>query len=291
MSGILQSGLRIPRVAPVHHREGGIAIFTLRDGLRVRVLDNHAHVGYSHSVILNAGIPSGFFGADELIVRMDAAGIDMACCFPTANPHTDYSDPNEQIVQWSRKYPDRIIPYARVNPHFGADHNCQAIERFAAAGVRGLKLHPFLEGAFAINDRRLIHPLMEVAGAHKLLVLFHCGESWAATPGLLADLAMDFPKVNFVCGHMGLIGFHTEAVAFARRLENFYLDTAELYPSFWVAEAVRRCGKERVLWGSDIPYNPYGEELDKVVRWAGVPEDALPAVLGGNLARLLHLDG
>jgi predicted TIM-barrel fold metal-dependent hydrolase len=89
---------------------------------------------------------------------------------------------------------------------------------------------------------------------------------------------------------MGLYGFHTEALAFAKRVPNTYLDTTEFYPSWWISEAVRTVGAERVLWGSDIPFNPFGEELDKLTKWSTTPEEAFPAVLGGNLARLLRIE-
>jgi predicted TIM-barrel fold metal-dependent hydrolase len=265
-------------------------MYTLSDGTGVPVFDNHTHIGPGPLIARTTNIASGVLDGENMVRLMDAAGIDMACCFATANPHTDYSVINWQVVEWARQYPDRIIPYARLHPHFGAAHNRALLREYAQAGVRGLKLHSLLDGAFPNNDKRLIHPLMEVAEEERLLVIFHCGETWSATPALVVDLAMDFPNVNFVIGHMGLYGFHTEALAFAPRVPNVYLDTTELYPSWWVSEAVRVVGSKRVLYGSDAPYNPFGEELEKVTKWSTTPEDSLADILGGNLARLLRME-
>jgi predicted TIM-barrel fold metal-dependent hydrolase len=265
-------------------------MFTLSDGRRIPVLDNHAHIGPGPLITRTTNIASGVLDGENMVRLMDEAGVDMACCFATANPHTDYSEITWQIVEWARDHPERIIPYARIHPHYGPEHNKRLIREYAAAGVRGLKFHSFLDGAFPNNDKRLVHPLMEVAEEEQLLVIFHCGESWSATPALVCDLAMDFPAIHFIIGHMGLYGFHTEALAFARRVENTYLDTTELYPSWWISEAVRAVGPERVLWGSDIPFNPFGEELDKLTKWSTTPEEAFPAILGGNLARLLGIE-
>lgn len=264
-------------------------MITLPNGEQVFVADVHAHVGSSQLVAKTSDITSGHFGPAAAVEFMDAAGVDMACFFPTSNPTSDYSEASMTLAEAAREFPDRVIPFGRINPNYGVAHNKALINDLADAGVRGLKFHPLLDGAYPINDRKLVKPLMETIAERELAVISHCGEVWTATPALVADLAMDFPTINFIVGHMGLYGFHHEAFAFGHRLDNLYLDTTEFFPAWWIAEAVRIVGAHKIVWGSDIPYLPYGQELDKITKWSGVAVEDMPAILGGNLARILNL--
>src|SRR5437016_4870177 len=128
-------------------------MFTLSDGRRVPVLDNHAHIGSGPLITRTTNIASGVLDGDNMVRLMDESGVDMVCCFATANPHTDYSEVNRQIIGWAQQYPDRLIPYARIHPHFGPDHNKRLIREYVKEGVRGLKFHSFLDGAFPNNDK------------------------------------------------------------------------------------------------------------------------------------------
>lgn len=261
----------------------------LPDGSEAFVIDGHAHVGPSRLVAKTTNLSSGIFEVDDAIEYMDSAGVDMACCFPTSNPISDYADASFAIAEAARRHPSRVIPYGRINPNFGPEHNNALIRDLADAGVRGLKFHPLLDGAYPINDRVLVKPLMEVIAERELVVLSHCGEVWTATPALMADLALDFPSISFIVGHSGHYGFHMEALAFGNRIPNLYLDTTEFYPAWWISEAVRVVGAQKVVWGSDIPYLPYGQELDKITRWSTTPVEAMGPVLGLNMARLLGI--
>lgn len=251
------------------------------------LLDCHAHIGKSNLLTRTTDVKSGVFTCDEAVKFMDAAGVTALCGFPTSNPHKDYKEENEHIIAGAKKYPDRIIPFARINPHY-SETSVSDVTRYVSMGIRGIKFHPFLDGAYPANDKRLVHPIIHEAAKHNLLVIFHCGDAWNATPSLVADLAMDFPEVTFIVGHMGMYGFHMEALAFAKRVKNLYLDATELVPPYWVKAAVEAVGKERVLFGSDIPYIPYGHEIDKIMKWAGLDEASIEAILGLNLARLLN---
>ena len=56
--------------------------------------------------------------------------------------------------------------------------------------------------------------------------------------------------------------------------------------------AVLKVGYEKVLYGSDHPYNPFQMEIDKLVKYAvqytGWTAKELKMILGGNLKRLLE---
>jgi predicted TIM-barrel fold metal-dependent hydrolase len=227
---------------------------------------------------------------DELIANMDASGVDMVVGFPKANPHTDYRVENERIIGSMKANPTRIVAFARINPYFGAKAVAD-IRDYAAMGARGLKIHPIRDfSGNRVNDPELMFPIMEAAQQAKLLVLIHSGEWWNCSPALIADLARNFPKTNVVMAHSAGFGGHQEAIAVARHQDNLYVDTASNgYPDI-TANVVRALGPERVLYGSDHPTQPFGFEIGKIVKYAGLNSDQLDLILGRNLAGLLGIE-
>ena len=53
---------------------------------------------------------------------------------------------------------------------------------------------------------------------------------------------------------------------------------------------VRAVGPERIIYGSDHPTLPFGFELGKVVKYAGLNSDQIDLILGKNLTRLLRFE-
>jgi predicted TIM-barrel fold metal-dependent hydrolase len=251
------------------------------------VMDQHVHLGLRPARSTTA---SSSYLADELIVNMNANGVDMVVAFPKANPHTDYRVENERIMASMKEHPTRIVAFARINPYFGAKA-VDDIREYAAMGVRGIKIHPIRDfSGNRVNDPELMFPLMEAIQAANLLVLVHSGEWWNCSPALIADLARNFPKTNFVMAHSAGFGGHQEAIAVACHQDNLYVDTASNgYPDI-TSNVVRALGPERVLYGSDHPTLPFGFELGKIVKYANLNSEHLDLILGRNLARLLRIE-
>lgn len=255
-------------------------------GRRYFVLDAHTHMGEGE-MLKRFGLPSSYW-EDEMIAAMDAAGVDAVVTFPLGAPGTDNSFMNHGVLKAQSRYPNRIIAYARIIPAMG-EKAVEDLKRYIALGARGVKFHPFRDGAYVVNDRSIMAPLFHVIAEAGLPVLFHTGEAWNCTPALVADLARDFPSVPIIIAHMGMYGYHAEALAVAERYENLYLETSALWPPAIVRAAVSKIGKERVLFGSDHPTCPFGYEIDKVLKYADLTEDETAHVLGLNMARLLGI--
>lgn len=245
-------------------------------------VDVHAHLGPPG----RPGHDDGRLGA--LLAAMDAAGVDHACVFASAGRGSDYSAETALLVEAASRTGDRVIPFARVHP-FWREQAVADLRAAVAAGARGLKLHPFMDGAFMANDPELVHPLLRVAAESGLVVLVHSGWGWNSAPGLVADLARSFPEVPVVMGHAGRYGWHREAAAVGAELANLHYDLAGLAVPGAIEELAGLVGPERVLFGTDHPYSPVGFELEKLLRWAQLPWPSLALIAGGNAARLLGL--
>ena len=251
---------------------------------RCPVFDAHTYMDRLHSEV-GFGVPRIVDG-QALVELMDQAGIDKAVAMATGASRPDYAKGNELVAQGVRGYPTRIYGLARVNPHYrkGAAESLEYWIR--ERGLCGLKLNGMMEG-FVVNDRELVWPLMEKAEELGIPVFFHSESSWPCSPGLIADLAMDFPGVSIIAAHMGEYQGHAEAIAFAKRVKNLYLDTAGFGRPPHIRRAVEKLGAEKVLFGSNGPNLPFQFEVEKIVRYAHLSDEELRLVMGGNIARLL----
>ncbi|GAA5199856.1 hypothetical protein GCM10023322_76410 [Rugosimonospora acidiphila] len=254
------------------------------------VFDGHVHLGRARPYqTSNVGVDA--YHAEDLIRDMDQAGVDMAVAFPRAEPITDYTSGNGYVLEAARRYPTRIVPYARINPYF-ADRCLDQIDQYAARGVRGIKLHPFKDfGATAVNSVDFIHPILERAGRHGLVVIIHSGGPWNATPTLIGDLALSFPSVNFILAHAGgELEEDTMVVAKLLPTSNYYVDCAGVHNPKTIGRLVRALGADHVLFGSDRASVPYGFEISKIARYAALDDQTVAGILGGNLLKLLGIE-
>ena len=90
----------------------------------------------------------------------------------------------------------------------------------------GLKLHPLIDG-YHPNDPG-VHPLMELLREHGLPVLVHCGHPIFTLPWSIEELAVAFPDVRVVLGHMGHgnVVYINASIDVAARNPNVYLETS-----------------------------------------------------------------
>lgn len=263
-------------------------------GEQIEVWDAHAHMGEREQLAIHQVPRIMAFMPDEMLARMDESGVDTATPFPIgAGNRTDYADSNRLMATAAREHPGRMIGYMRLNPTYDVQHNRQLIEEGVALGLRGIKIHPLIEHCEA-DDPKQVYPLMEMAEHHGLVVLFHCGMGDAASPDRVAHVARDFPRANFIAGHSGLIEGIRRVVEHAKELPNLHMDSSGVGWIPYFCESIAWAGPDRVLYGSDTPFNHMKMELDKIVVYANahlqLSVEDLRLVMSGNLKRLLRVD-
>jgi predicted TIM-barrel fold metal-dependent hydrolase len=262
-------------------------------GEEIEVWDAHAHMGERQQLAIHQIPRIMAFMPDEMIARMDQSGVDVVTPFAIgAGNKTDYADTNRLIAQAMRDNPGRMVGYMRLNPNYGVEHNRQLIEEAAAAGLRGIKIHPLIEHCEA-DDRQLVYPLVEMAEHHNMVMLFHCGMGDAASPDRVGNVARDFPRVPVIAGHSGLIEGIRRVVEHAKEYPNLHMDSSGVGWIPYFCESVVWAGPDRVLYGSDTPFNHMKMEVDKIVVYANshlkLSVEDLRLVMGGNLKRLLGI--
>jgi len=235
------------------------------------VVDFHNHVG------IRVGKQQT---AEELVNSMDRAGVDKAVIFPfVENPDNDY------IAQTVKKFPDRVIGFACINPWLpGAlDELRRSVKEL---GLKGLKLHPLLHG-YAIDNHQLVDPVFKACQEMDIPIIAHGGESLFTMPHAFEEMARTFPKVKLIMAHAGFMYSTDQAIRAAKRNENLYLDMTAT--TAWdVTHAVEEVGPERILMGSDTPFMHYEVEMKKIEM--AIPDPGIrKMIMGENALNLLGM--
>jgi predicted TIM-barrel fold metal-dependent hydrolase len=109
-------------------------------------------------------------------------------------------------------------------------------------------------------------------------------------PIYLDQVALDFPELKIVAGHIGY-PWTDEAIAVATKHENVYIDTSAYttrrYPQALV-EFMRGHGRNKVLFGTNYPMIMPAKALEGLAELA-LEDDVQELFLSGNACRIFNL--
>ncbi|HET8639803.1 MAG TPA: amidohydrolase family protein [Solirubrobacterales bacterium] len=194
-----------------------------------------------------------------------------------------YEAENRRVIEESRSHPDRLVPFARLDPRVATAADAAAA---LTAGARGFKLHPRAE------DFRLDHPGVEaiasVAAEARVPVLIHAGIGVGSFGDTLTDLAGRHPACPIVLAHAAvsdLCWLWEEVPAHPNLLfDTSWWNASDLIALFSLVPP------GRILFGSDAPYMDVDAVLAialRCARYAGLSPEALELVAGRQLENLL----
>jgi predicted TIM-barrel fold metal-dependent hydrolase len=247
------------------------------------------------------GIPpavrSSRYFVEDMIARMDQCGIDLSVVI--AHSYFGWSmerfrEEHDAVMGDIEKFPDRLVGYCWVNPHFGEDA-LEELERCVSdLGYMGMKLHPKLE-QFSI-DSRIVDPFVEKAAELDIPVMVHTEMGTRGDePWRLVNLCKRFPEVTFFMGHMGLdIGYVGDLTIprIAMDVNNLILETSCTSTDPWATFAgpALLLGPERVVYGSDAgPSHHNAVNLFKL-DLLDLDQRTKRLILGENMLRILKLN-
>ncbi|MGQ9553881.1 MAG: amidohydrolase family protein [Anaerolineae bacterium] len=244
------------------------------------VIDTHGHGGPWYNFWAPANDP------DSMVRILDRLGVEALVFCPHLGIGADPAIGNDIAIEWSRKYPGRLLGYAAFHPHepeSGRDELNRALDQ----GLVAIKLHPSVHQCSVQAPAYRI--AWEVAKERNTFILSHTWYNCPyCAPKMFAQSAADYPQVPVILGHSGgtPAGF-PEAIELARTYSNLYLDTCGSYVTGeWVVRMVQAVGADRVVYGSDLPFIDARYGLGKVAL-SGLDLDQLRMVLGLNAKRLL----
>jgi predicted TIM-barrel fold metal-dependent hydrolase len=185
-----------------------------------------------------------------------------------------------------RQFPRRFVPFARVDPRYGADALAVLETAIDRMKFQGLLFNPVSTDSLAYHEGVL--PLMRAAAERSVPVLVPAGNGYVGLPEQVAWLAEAVPDLVVVMGHMGMAPHAVRAMSLAAERPNLYLESSLQQSVRRIPLAVEMIGADRVLFGSAAPYGQPGVELLKIRR-AGLDHETQAKVLGLNAARILGL--
>lgn len=251
------------------------------------MIDSHAHIGASW--LNNIKNP---FPPERLMEIYTELGIRYAC-ISTWDILNDIPRGNEDALQVSRREP-RFIPYVVCCPLQEAE-SVEQIRRYVGDhGFKGIKMHP-TANSYRVDSLRIMEPVMKLAAEYDVPVMFHGEHDGFGSPYQFATLAEAFPEVQIIVAHF-CHNMWVDAIEVCRAHRNIYLDTAEVSThNFKVERAIRLCGPDKIIFGTDSPCCDIQAHMSIIQNintyYPGtIDQDGIDKIMGGNIARLLHLD-
>jgi predicted TIM-barrel fold metal-dependent hydrolase len=254
------------------------------------IIDSHIHFGPALQTFADeVGPLMPLPTVDHLLRVLDDAQIDRAVICPPRWIGGEFFDPNYEkanfaIAQAVKKHPDRLLGFGRVNPNWGSDATKEVRKCLAEYGLSGLKLDPDWDSFFPTN-RPIVAPLLNLAMEYKTPVMFYTGY-YPAEPALIIELALDFPALPIILGHMGG-RLTSDAVIAARKAPNLILETSGSLYSF--SGVIKGLGAERFIFGSSCPFEFPKVQLEKLQRTPDLTDLELRKIMADNAIGLFGL--
>lgn len=237
----------------------------------------------------------GDFAVEKHLERMERAGIDKSLVWLKPDYRgTEIEGHNRYVYEATRKYPDRLIGFGWTDPTVSVEHALKMVKVCVQEyGFYGVKMNG-AQNRYFIDDPQIAMPVVEAIAATGKVLALHIGpdEYERTHPLRAAKIARLFPEMPILMVHMGMADpmMNKVVIKVAQECPNMYLvGSSTTYLA--VLDAIKSLGAERVLFGTDAPFQwphvikaMYDAALDGEVT---AEEKAL--VMGGNLARLLGL--
>lgn len=259
--------------------------------------------GVSHSAAFSDGTAAG------LRASMARAGVDRSVVLPVATHPGQVERVNDASARINETTEETgILSLGCIHPDFANWR--EELERVAALGLRGVKLHPVYQGV-DLDDVRYLR-ILERCGELGLVVITHAGWDIGfpgqvnCSPQMVLRAVKQVGPVKLVLAHMG--GWRCwDEVEELLWDTGVCLDTAfslgsitPLDDGYYTPEdlplldeggfmaLVRKFGPRRVLFGTDSPWDDQAQAIARIRALPLTPEER-EAILGGNAVKLLGL--
>lgn len=190
---------------------------------------------------------------------MEVCGIDISVALPVATKPSQVESINNFACSINRQHKN-IISFGSVHPSIPKNDIDTELERIAAMGIKGIKLHPEGQEMY-INSPEAVH-IINKAYELGLLVVIHSGSDLSfpppvhCTPEKLRSALDYFDGSNVIAAHFG--GFRMwEDVLHYLAGTNIYLDTSMTVREIDKAlfkEIAEKHTSDKILYGSDSPW-------------------------------------
>ncbi len=231
---------------------------------------------------------------DGLIENMEKEAVaDISVICNIATNAKQNVNVNNFAIETKEKHGNKVIPLGSLHPDYPEAED--EIKKLAAAGIRGIKVHPDYMGIM-LDDAKF-DLIFELCAQYGLFVITHAGfdvyspdKIWA-TPDAILNRIERSPKTKLVCAHYAGNKLYDE-VEGKLMGKNIYFDTslATLYDLSreQAARMILKHDPDKVLFGTDCPWCSVRETFNFVDSLA-LSDDLKEKIYSGNAKKLLQI--
>ena len=224
---------------------------------------------------------------------MDAAGVTTSLISAWVAPRNVMIS-NDEVAAFVGESAGRLVGVGSVDISKPMEAVREIRRCVLELGFKAIRVLPWLWEA-PPTDRRFypVYVACSDLGVPFCTQIGHTGPlmpSEVGRPVYLDQVALDFPELTIVGGHIGY-PWTDEAIAVATKHERFFIDTsaytARRYPPQLV-EYMRKHGREKVLFGTNYPMITPAKALEGLDA-LGLTNDVAELFLAGNARRVFAL--
>ncbi|OUS28403.1 amidohydrolase [Gammaproteobacteria bacterium 45_16_T64] len=206
---------------------------------------------------------------DCTVGAMQQSGVQKALIAAWHGPNGDLIS-NEEVKDCIEQHPDLFVGLASTDLRKPVEGVRELRKYVKEHGFKGLRIVQWLWDMPCTDP--LYYPLLAECVELDVPVCLQVGltgplcTSRTGQPQHIERIALDFPELKIVCGHIGA-PWHQEMIAYARKFPNVYIDTSAYMPKRYPAELVdymKTHGKHKVMFGSNFPMLLPGECLKQL---------------------------
>jgi predicted TIM-barrel fold metal-dependent hydrolase len=239
----------------------------------LEIIDSHTHWG--PSITLGTEVTT-----DELLQQAKESGVDRIVVFPF--PSTAIADEkiNDRILELCKSN-GKFIPYYYIPEDLRpipVDKNFYGGKWHWVRGIQDCSSN------YQVLEDPELGRFIEASEEIDLPIVFE--EELAFTEAFIKRTK----NLKIILPHLGLLGGNPfDFLKTFKARENVFFDTA-LAGTETIMRFVTEVGKERVLFGSDIPFGTMKRDLEKILSLR-IGDDDKEYILSNNLKRLIGWHG
>ena len=232
----------------------------------MKIIDAHLHTSFKRKDFIETAKKIGNkFTIEELKKQLRINRIEYAISI--TSDRTESTPLEYKFIKSLTKKHKNIIGVVGINPKkINKDSIKKTEEGIKLGSIKGLKIYPGYYYAYPYD--KVYHKFYKMAEKHKIPVIIHCGDTYKkealvkyAHPLNVDELAVKFPKVNFIIAHLGN-PWIIDAAEVIYKNDNVYTDLSGLIIGNKISSSTKTKIKEaldyidnydKILYGSDWP--------------------------------------
>jgi len=237
----------------------------------VEIIDSHTHWG--PSITLGTEVTTG-----ELLHQAELSGVEKIVIFPFPSTAIEDERINDKVLELGKKN-GKFIPYYYIPE----DLRPIPKERNFYGGkwhwVRGVQ---DCSSNYHVLEDPVLDSFIEASEKVGLPIVFE--EELVFTEAFVKRTR----DLKIIIPHLGMLGGNPlDFLETFKQRENVFFDTA-LAGTEAIMRFIEKIGKERILFGSDIPFGTMKRELEKILSLP-IGGDEKEWILSKNLKRLVKI--